>query len=85
MRPSAPFVLPLNLHEIDQTVYAQFNRDESLQQDPVVKRSLVSQSFQSSLVDGNICEFGSRCACSECMQDDRKPIYKFSRVDLTVH
>ena len=49
---------------------------------PFLKRSLVSNS---SPVDHSNCDFGSPCACSECMQDQRRPIYEICRVHPTVH
>ncbi len=52
---------------------------------PFLKRSLISRSFHSSPVDYSNCDFGSPCACSECMQDQRKPICEICRVHPTVH
>ena len=52
---------------------------------PFLKRSLVSRSFHSSPVDNSNCDFGSPCACSECMQGKRKPICEICRVHPTVH
>ncbi len=52
---------------------------------PFLNRSLVSRSFYSSPVDHSNCDFGSPCACSECMQDRRKPICEICRVRPTVH
>ncbi len=52
---------------------------------PFLKRSLVSRSFYSSPVDHSSCDFGNPCACSECMQDQRKPICEICRVRPTVH
>lgn len=50
-----------------------------------LKRGLVSRSFYSSLVDYSSCDFGSPCACSECMQNHRKPICEICEVYSTVH
>ena len=52
---------------------------------PFLKRSLVSRSLYSSSVDHSNCDFDSPCACSECMQDQRKPICEICRVRPTVH
>jgi len=52
---------------------------------PFLKRSLVSRSFHCSPVDHSNCDFGSPCACSECMQDRRRPICEICRVRPTVH
>lgn len=52
---------------------------------PFLKRSLVSRSFHSSPVDYSNCDFSSPCVCSECMQDQRKPICEICRVHPTVH
>ena len=52
---------------------------------PFLKRSLVSRSFYSSPIYYSNCDFGSSCACSECMQDQRKPICEICRVLPTVH
>jgi len=52
---------------------------------PFLKRSLVSRFFHSSPVNHSNCDYGSPCACSECMQDQRKPICEICRVRPTVH
>lgn len=52
---------------------------------PFLMRSLFSRPFHSSRVDYSNCDFGSPCACSECMQDERKPICEICKVHPTVH
>ena len=52
---------------------------------PFLKRNLVSRLFHSSPVHYSNCDFGSPCACSECMQDQKKSICEICRVRPTVH
>ena len=50
-----------------------------------LKRSLVLRPFHSSRIDYSNCDFGSPCDCSECMQNQRKPICEICSVHPTVH
>lgn len=52
---------------------------------PILKRSLVLRTFHSSRIDYSNCDFGSPCDCSECMQDQRKPICEICSVHPTIH
>ena len=50
-----------------------------------LKKSLVPRFFHPSPVYYSNGNFGSPCACSECMQDQRKPICEICTVRPTVH
>jgi len=50
-----------------------------------LKRSLVSRFFHFSSIDHSNYDFNSSCACSECMQDQRKSICEICRVCSIVH
>ena len=52
---------------------------------PFLKKSHILRPFHSSRIDYSSCDFGSPCACSECMQDQRKPICEICSVHPTVH
>ena len=48
-------------------------------------RSLFSRAFHSSRSGYSSCDFGGPCACSQCMQDARKPMCERCNVHPTVH
>ena len=52
---------------------------------PFLKTSLVLRPFHSSRIDYSSCDFGSPCTCSDCMQDQRKPICEICSIHPTVH
>ena len=61
------------------------NSNTVIKRTPFLKRSLVSRSFHSAPICYSSCDFGGPCNCSECMQDQWKPICEVCKARPTVH